>query len=143
MRKKPRPNSGKLDAQLQHAWKRHQAGQLAQAEEIYRGILTRAPSHPDANNLMGLLCIQSKKPQQAEKYIRKALRTDPQNPQSYYNLGIACADQHRYEDAALHFRPGIQITAREHRRHQLTWQRAASRREGGRGRKGPAVSHAA
>jgi tetratricopeptide (TPR) repeat protein len=103
MSKNPRPDPHKVQAMLQQAWQIHQAGRLAQAEKIYRNILSVSPAHPDANNLMGLLSIQTQRPGAAEKYIRQALRGDPVNAQSHFNLGIACKDLRRFEEAALHF----------------------------------------
>jgi len=103
MQNKPQPDPSQIQALLQRAWNLHQAGQLEQAETIYRNILSVAPPHPDANNLMGLLCIQAKRPEKAEGFIRTALRSDPENPQSHYNLGIACKDLGRFSDSARHF----------------------------------------
>jgi Flp pilus assembly protein TadD len=94
---------------LQQAWKLHRAGRAAEAERSYRDVLRQAPGHSDANNLLGLLCLQSKRPREAEKFIRRALRTDPTNPQSHYNLGLACVEQKRFDDAAQHFGRAAQL----------------------------------
>jgi Flp pilus assembly protein TadD len=88
---------------LQNAWQQHQRGQLAAAEREYMRLLAIDPDHPDALNLMGLLCIQTGRPDEAESHIRKALQTDSDNPQSHYNLGIACTNRRRFGDAASHF----------------------------------------
>ncbi len=92
-----------FQASLQNAWQQHQRGQLAAAEREYARLLAIDPGHPDALNLMGLLCIQAGRPDKAESHILKALQTDPDNPQSHYNLGIACANRRRFGDAASHF----------------------------------------
>ena len=88
---------------LQNAWQQHQRGQLAAAEREYARLLAIDPGHPDALNLMGLLCIQTGRSDVAESHILKALQSDPDNPQSHYNLGIACANRRRFGDAAAHF----------------------------------------
>jgi Flp pilus assembly protein TadD len=103
MQKNRPPNPGQIPELLQQAWKLHQSGQMAQAERIYRSILSAEPAHVDANNLMGLLCIQGKRPDLAERYIRRALRSDPPNAQSHYNLGIVFAEQSKFDEAAQHF----------------------------------------
>lgn len=44
-----------LDTALQQASIYHQAGQLQEAEQLYRAILQIHPSHPDANHNLGVL----------------------------------------------------------------------------------------
>ena len=96
-------------ARLQRAWQQHQAGQLKAAERAYRKILSLSPGHSDANNLMGLLCIQTRRPELATTHIQRALKSDPDNSQSHYNLGIACKDLGRLEDAERHFRRTVKL----------------------------------
>lgn len=97
------PDSNPTDQLLQQAWQMHRAGRHDAAEQGYRNILSRSPGHSDANNLMGLLFIETRRPKLARKYIRRALRSDPGNPQSHFNLGIACKDLGEWGEAARHF----------------------------------------
>ncbi len=98
-----------LQARLQRAWQQHQDGQLRSAERSYRKILSLSAGHCDANNLMGLLCIQTRRPELAATHIQRALKSDPDNAQSHYNLGIACKDLGRLEDAERHFRRTVKL----------------------------------
>ena len=97
-------HTGKISAQLQKGFASPQAGRWKQAEIIYRKILSATPGHSDANNLLGLLCLQTKRPKAACKHIEAALRSDPDNPQSHYNLGIACANLGQFDRASKHFK---------------------------------------
>ena len=92
-----------FQSRLQDAWQRHQCGELTAAEREYVRLLAIEPNHPDLLNLLGLLCIQTGRPEAAEIHILKSLKADPGNPQSHYNLGIACANRRQFEDAAVHF----------------------------------------
>ena len=76
---------------------------MAAAEREYARLLAIDPEQPDVLNLMGLVCIQTGRPDAAESHILRALRSDPDNPQSYYNLGMACANRQQFGNAATHF----------------------------------------
>lgn len=58
---------------------------------------------------MGLLCIQTRRPELATTHIQCALKSDPDNAQSHYNLGIACKDLGKLEDAERHFRQTLKL----------------------------------
>lgn len=92
--------SSTLPDRLKQAYAAHRSGQLDEARGMYQEFLSMDPYHADANNLMGLLYIQSKKPVKAVRHIRRALRADPENAQSHFNLGVAYKDQGRIADAA-------------------------------------------
>ena len=94
---------GKLQEKLKQAISAHQSGRLDDARRLYREVLSLNPQLPDANNLMGLLLIQSKEPVKAVRHIKRALRIDPKNAQSHFNLGIAYKDLERMSEAANAF----------------------------------------
>jgi tetratricopeptide (TPR) repeat protein len=74
---------------LQTAVGLHQAGQLSQAEQIYRQILDAFPSHPDALHLIGLAALQSGRYELAIQYIGQAINARPAQPIFYNSLGEA------------------------------------------------------
>ena len=76
---------GRLLAQAVRA---HQAGKLAQAEQLYRRILQQEPRNAEALNLFGTLAVQTGKPAVAIDYIGRALRVDGANPVFHYNLAL-------------------------------------------------------
>lgn len=103
-------NSDNLNAQLRDARKLHQAGQLGIAAKRYRRILSADPHHANANNLMGLLCIQTGQVMRAIEFIRAALEKQPDNPQSHYNLGIAFKDLGDLNSAADSFHKSVSLS---------------------------------
>jgi predicted O-linked N-acetylglucosamine transferase (SPINDLY family) len=85
---------------LQSALASHQAGQLQQAEALYRQALAAAPDHPDALHLLGVLCYQSGRPEAAVDLIGRALAAKPAFPHACLNLGIALQSLGRAGEAA-------------------------------------------
>ena len=75
-----------LDVAVRH----HQAGRLAQAEQIYRQILDVAPDQPDALHLLGVVHSQRGDHATAIDYIGRAIRRKPNEAAYHSNLGIAC-----------------------------------------------------
>jgi tetratricopeptide (TPR) repeat protein/SAM-dependent methyltransferase len=66
---------------FQQAVAHHQAGQLQEAEKLYRAILQISPNHPDANHNMGVLAVQAKQPTDGLPYLMTALEADPTSGQ--------------------------------------------------------------
>lgn len=93
-----------LQQRLKAAFQIHQSGRLDDARGLYREILSLEPHNADANNLMGLLCIQSGALVKAARHLKRALRSDPKNAQTHYNLGVAYKDLERMAEAAEAFR---------------------------------------
>jgi len=97
------------DALLREAFRLHQSGKLRSAEAAYRKIIAKNPRHVDANNLLGLLCIQTGRFAPAVKWIESALQEKPDDPQAHYNLGIALKEVDRLDDAAIHFQHCVDL----------------------------------
>src|SRR5690348_14616691 len=78
----------------------HQAGRLAQAEQIYRQVLTQDPNDADALHLLGLIAHQVGRHDAAVDLISRAAAVRPEAEffvnlaQAYRGLGQlqACAD---------------------------------------------------
>lgn len=60
---------------LQQAVAHHQAGQLAQAEALYRQALQAFPEHPDALRLLGLIALQVGQFAMALPLLEKAIQS--------------------------------------------------------------------
>ena len=78
------------DAQLerlQHAQTLHQAGQLDEAEAIYRELLLQYPHGFDLLLLLGALQGQRGKYDEAGRWIEKALAVNPDSAAAHSNLG--------------------------------------------------------
>jgi len=65
----------------------HQAGQLPEAERIYRQILADFPDNPDALHLLGVIAFQRGQLGDAESRIRAAIAVDSSVALYHANLG--------------------------------------------------------
>jgi len=89
----------------------HQAGDLAQAEHLYRHILTVDPNHATALHLLGVVEHQRGKNDRAVEHIARALRLKPDYAEAHSNLGVVLKDLGRLDEAvashreALRYRP--------------------------------------
>jgi Flp pilus assembly protein TadD len=70
------------------ALQRHQAGDFAQAEALYRQYLSVDPNHPDAVHLLGVVAMQTKNFAAAEELISRAIAMRPATMEYHFNLGI-------------------------------------------------------
>ncbi|HSY26839.1 MAG TPA: tetratricopeptide repeat protein, partial [Burkholderiaceae bacterium] len=69
-----------------------QAGQLQEAERLYRAVLQSQPKHPDANHNLGFIAIQRNQPVASLPYFKAALEANPaqwQFWQSYLDALLA------------------------------------------------------
>jgi protein O-GlcNAc transferase len=69
------------------AVKEHQAGQLARAEQLYRGVLEQAPEHTDAMLLLSEVVLQSGRLEDAAALLERAIHIAPDNAIYLANLG--------------------------------------------------------
>jgi tetratricopeptide (TPR) repeat protein len=95
---------------LQQGLQLQRAGRLGEAETCYRAVLAVVPSDARALNLLGALCVNSRRPDQAVTLIGEALRQRPNDPQAHGNLGLAFKDLGRFEEAARHFRESLRLS---------------------------------
>ncbi len=101
-----------LNSMVTEAYQAHRTGkvripQLRRAESIYRHVLNIDNDHVAANNLLGLLCLQTKRFDEATHYIKAALAKKPDDAQAHSNLGLALKDLGRYEEALIHFQQAL------------------------------------
>lgn len=83
------------------ARRHHQAGQLQQAEMLYREILAVQPDQPDAIHLLGVLAFQSGQPDVALDLLQRATAINPHESTTFSNLArVLCAVGRR--DEAIH-----------------------------------------
>jgi Flp pilus assembly protein TadD len=87
----------------------HQAGRLAEAEMIYRQILTAQPNHADALHFLGVLWHHAGRSERAVELIRQAIALAPNNAAAYSNLGEAYRALRRFDEAADAYRLALQL----------------------------------
>jgi len=81
--------------------------ELRRAESLYRQVLDIDAKHVVANNLLGLLCLRTKRVNEAVRLIQAALAEEPNDAQAHSNLGLAFKDIGRFESAANHFQQSL------------------------------------
>jgi tetratricopeptide (TPR) repeat protein len=87
----------------------HQRGQIAEAENVYRAILTAQPKHFDAAYLLGVIFLQQRKFQAAERQIGLAIGLQPKIAAAHYNRGVALMYLDRQEEALASFNSAIAL----------------------------------
>jgi predicted TPR repeat methyltransferase len=91
------------------AHKHHQAGQLAQAEAIYRQILTIDPRHAGSLHLLGGIAFQTGNYEAAIDLIRKAIALNRRIPAFHCDLGTALQHQGKSDEAAKSYRQALAL----------------------------------
>jgi tetratricopeptide (TPR) repeat protein len=89
----------------------HQQGRFAEAEQIYRDVLQHDPKSFEAMHLLGILALQTRKPQQAVELIEKAIALNPAVPTAHCNLGSALTALQRHAEALASFDKAIALKA--------------------------------
>lgn len=100
-----------LDFLLIDALNDHNQGNFSEAKNKYQKILEFNPKNFDANNLLGVLYIETKDFYNAEKYLYKCIEVSPNNSKAYNNLGVALNEQNRFDKAVNIFNEAIRLNA--------------------------------
>ncbi len=94
---------------LQTALRHHQAGQLAEAERIYRQVLQVEPRQPDALHLLGVLAHQVGKLEPALQHIEAAISVVPSQPIFHASLANAYLTMGRLDEAIASCEKALQL----------------------------------
>ncbi len=94
-----------LDLAVRH----HRAGELAQAEHLYRQILEADPRQVAARHLLGLVAHQRGHNDLAVRHIGAALRLRPDYAEAHNNLGVALLALGRLDEAADAFGQALRL----------------------------------
>ena len=78
----------------------HRAGQLEEAEGIYRQILARDPKHVEALRLLALIAMQSEHYGQAEQLLKRAVEVAPDYLAGWIDLSRAQLERLDLESAS-------------------------------------------
>lgn len=98
-----------LQQAMELAVQHHRNGNLAEAEAIYRQVLSISPNQPDVLHLMGILAIQAGKLEIAADVIRRAITLNPTEPTYHANLGEALMRGGKLDEAIESFRQSIEL----------------------------------
>lgn len=101
-----------VESALVEGLRQHRAGRLDRARHNYSAVLQKAPDHPEANHLLGLIALQQGDAREAVLRIRKAVDADPGFGPYHLNLGNAYCDAGAYKEAAECYRRALSCDAR-------------------------------
>jgi Flp pilus assembly protein TadD len=87
----------------------HQAGRLADAEKLYRQILTADPNNVDGLTLLGIVAYQAGNPTMAIQLIQRAIAIRPGETKCHLHLGIAFDSAGRIDDAIASFKRALEL----------------------------------
>jgi tetratricopeptide (TPR) repeat protein len=91
------------------ALKFHQAGDLPQAERIYREVLLLDPNQGDALNLLGVLANQMGQPETAIDLLSRAVAAHPHEPEFHSTLAAAYTATGDVASAITHYRKAVRL----------------------------------
>jgi predicted O-linked N-acetylglucosamine transferase (SPINDLY family) len=92
---------------LKEARRHHLAGRLVEAEAGYRAVAGGSDVHPDALNLLGVLCLQMARDEEALTLLRQAVGSRTDFPEAFNNLGVVLEGRGELRDAEDAYRRAI------------------------------------
>jgi tetratricopeptide (TPR) repeat protein len=87
----------------------HQAGRLAEAEQLYRQVLSTAPNHADSLHSLGVIGLQTGHLDSAFELITRAIQIQANTAAYYSNLGLVCQNQNKLDQAVTCFERAIAL----------------------------------
>jgi predicted O-linked N-acetylglucosamine transferase (SPINDLY family) len=94
---------------LLFGWQTEQAGDLNQAERVYREVLRVDPANAAALHRLATVCLKQGRPADAAAYYRQSLRIEAGNPDGHSSLGIALASLGKPAEAVAAFREAASL----------------------------------
>ena len=91
------------------ARRQHQAGNLEQAERLYREILGLDPGYAPALHLMGIAAYQRGENRVALDFIRRAIAADPEQTAFHSNLGLVHQRLSNFDQAITSYREALKL----------------------------------
>ncbi|HEX8523075.1 MAG TPA: tetratricopeptide repeat protein [Tepidisphaeraceae bacterium] len=102
-----------MEANSQHTLTRglayHQSGQFAQAESLYRRVLSREPNNPAAIHLLGLLAHHTGHNADAETLMLQSLELAPDVADFHNNFGTFLLNTGRNSEASARFSRALEL----------------------------------
>jgi Tfp pilus assembly protein PilF/SAM-dependent methyltransferase len=88
---------------LESGFRHHQAGQFAEADQLYAQVLADEPQNAHALHLRGALAHAAGRNEDAVELISRAIAIDGKMPDSHYNLALALWALDRQAEAIRHW----------------------------------------
>ena len=106
----PQPSLADL---LTTALRYHQAGQLTQAETLYRQILQQQPRHAETWHFLGVATYQAGRIKDAIACYQRALTLKPNFPDAHTNLGNAWMAQGDLKEAIHQYQRAVRLNPQD------------------------------
>jgi len=106
------PGSPAIRSLVEQAKRAHQAGQVREAEQMYRAALGMAPDHPEATHYLGLLYYRLGHLNQALPLLAEACRLDHTNALYWFNAGVVAQRAGQSEEAIQSYRRALLLNPR-------------------------------
>jgi tetratricopeptide (TPR) repeat protein len=87
----------------------HRAGRIAEAEGIYRQLISREPKNARVLDLLGVLLLQTGQLDLSAAFLRRAIAADPNHANYHCNLGSCLRRLGKSEQAIAEFRDAIRL----------------------------------
>jgi protein O-GlcNAc transferase len=94
---------------LHRAIKHHEAGEIEQAEAMYREIVRIDPGHADALHLLGVAAHQKSDHPSGVHFIRQAIAKSGGSALYHSNLGACYRALNRFDEAIAAFREAVRL----------------------------------
>src|SRR5436309_1284232 len=94
---------------LGRAVRYHQAGQLPEAEQLYRQLLREDPRHAEAWHFLGLLTYQRGQGEIALEYLGKAIALGADHAAVHLNRGRILEARGRLDEASASFTEAVRL----------------------------------
>jgi hypothetical protein len=94
---------------MQIAMQHHRAGRWAEAEALYRQILSRDAANAELLQLLGVLCAESGRAEEAVELLRRAVAINPSSAEYRKNLAAAYRRLGNLEEAIAQGRKAIEL----------------------------------
>src|SRR5580704_17269184 len=95
---------GTIDQAMRLAIQHHQAGRTAEAEKLYRQVLTEQPNHADALHLLGIITQQP-------DLIHRAVAINPTVADYHNNLATVLRDKGLRDESIAALREAVRLKA--------------------------------
>jgi tetratricopeptide (TPR) repeat protein len=98
-----------IRATFDDALRHHQAGRQAEAERLFKLVVTAEPRHADSQYFLGLIAFESGRYDAAVDRIGQAIRIKEGIPFYHYTLGNALRSQGKVADAVAQFERALTL----------------------------------
>ena len=94
---------------INEAFRHHGAGDLREADQLYRKVLSIDPKHPAALHFLGVIALQTGHAETAVRLIKQAVSLLPDYADAHSNLGNAQQSLGRFEDAVKSYTKALSL----------------------------------